>query len=198
MHDDEQNQFDNGWTCDHYIGAVLVFCPDGTIPIIAMMSQAPFATATLHWLVKFKMSWRMYTIELRDYALLIQCLHWTIICFLSNMQFIERMIIGKIEIAKEATSMFQSSEWGIQAFQASFPQIKDQISLNTEDNSNYWWNWWFCYTTFTQHCKQKTTISHLYTPKKSKCTDGLEEFFYFVYAAFFCIMPNVFEKSVQV
>ena len=31
--EDTQNRFYNGWTCDHYIGAVLVFCPDGTIPI---------------------------------------------------------------------------------------------------------------------------------------------------------------------
>jgi hypothetical protein len=31
--DDKQNRFYNRWTCDHYIGAVLVFCPDGTIPI---------------------------------------------------------------------------------------------------------------------------------------------------------------------
>ncbi len=28
-----QNQFYNGWTCDHSVSAVLVFCPDGTIPI---------------------------------------------------------------------------------------------------------------------------------------------------------------------
>ena len=26
-----QNRFYNGWTCDHYVSAVLVFCPDGTI-----------------------------------------------------------------------------------------------------------------------------------------------------------------------
>ncbi len=31
--DDVQNRFYNGWTCDPYIGAVLVFCPNGTIPI---------------------------------------------------------------------------------------------------------------------------------------------------------------------
>ena len=31
--DDEQNRFYNGWTCGHYIGAVLVFCPDSTIPM---------------------------------------------------------------------------------------------------------------------------------------------------------------------
>ena len=28
--DDIQNRFYNGWTCDHYIGAVIVFCPNGT------------------------------------------------------------------------------------------------------------------------------------------------------------------------
>ena len=28
-----QNRFYNGWTCNHYVGAVIVFCPDGTIPM---------------------------------------------------------------------------------------------------------------------------------------------------------------------
>ena len=28
-----QKNFYNGWTHDHYVGAVIVFCPDGTIPI---------------------------------------------------------------------------------------------------------------------------------------------------------------------
>lgn len=28
-----QNNYYNGWTHDHYVSAVLVFCPDGTIPI---------------------------------------------------------------------------------------------------------------------------------------------------------------------
>ena len=28
-----QNNFYNGWTHDHYVEAVIVFCPDGTIPI---------------------------------------------------------------------------------------------------------------------------------------------------------------------
>ena len=31
--DDEQNQHYNGWTCNHYVSAVLLFCPDGTFPI---------------------------------------------------------------------------------------------------------------------------------------------------------------------
>jgi hypothetical protein len=28
-----QNRFYNGWTHDHYVPSVFVFCPDGTIPI---------------------------------------------------------------------------------------------------------------------------------------------------------------------
>ena len=31
--DEEQNCYYNGWTYDHYVNAVLVFCPDGTIPL---------------------------------------------------------------------------------------------------------------------------------------------------------------------
>ena len=39
------------------------------------------------------------------------------------------MTIDEMEIAKDATSMRQSSEWGMHAFQASFPRIKDRITL---------------------------------------------------------------------
>jgi hypothetical protein len=28
-----KNNFYNGWTHDHYVSSVLVFCPDGTFPI---------------------------------------------------------------------------------------------------------------------------------------------------------------------
>ena len=31
--DEEQNCYYNGWTCDHYVNAVLVFFPNGTMPI---------------------------------------------------------------------------------------------------------------------------------------------------------------------
>ena len=28
-----QNNFYNGWKHDHYVGAVICFCPEGTIPV---------------------------------------------------------------------------------------------------------------------------------------------------------------------
>ena len=39
------------------------------------------------------------------------------------------MTIDEIEVARDATSMRQSSEWGVRAFQASFPCIKDRIAI---------------------------------------------------------------------
>ncbi len=39
------------------------------------------------------------------------------------------MTLNEIEVAKDATSMRQSSEWGMRAFQASFPSIKDRITI---------------------------------------------------------------------
>ena len=37
--------------------------------------------------------------------------------------------IEKIEVANKVTSMLQSSEWGMRAFQPLRPQTKDQISM---------------------------------------------------------------------
>jgi hypothetical protein len=48
---DEQNRFYNGWTCDHYIRAVLVLCPKGMMNdsklcynIPGMVYDSPLAT----------------------------------------------------------------------------------------------------------------------------------------------------------
>ena len=47
--EDVQNRFYNGWTFDHYIGAVLVFCPDGTQSLLVVItSLVQFKTAALH------------------------------------------------------------------------------------------------------------------------------------------------------
>jgi len=39
------------------------------------------------------------------------------------------MTIEEIEVALEAASIHQSSEWGMRDFQALFPQIQDPISM---------------------------------------------------------------------
>lgn len=39
------------------------------------------------------------------------------------------MTMQEMDVAKVAASRHQSAEWGMQAFQASFPQIKDRIAF---------------------------------------------------------------------
>ena len=39
------------------------------------------------------------------------------------------MTLDEMDLASEATSMRQSAEWGIRAFQASFPRVKDCIEF---------------------------------------------------------------------
>ena len=39
---------------------------------------------------------------------------------------------NEITIAREATSMRQSAEWGMHAFQASFPHVKDRIPFENK------------------------------------------------------------------
>ena len=42
------------------------------------------------------------------------------------------MTPNEIMIAREATSMRQSAEWGMRAFQASFPRVKDRIPFENK------------------------------------------------------------------
>jgi len=128
--DDVQNRFYNGWTCDHYIGAILVFCPDGTIPMccynvpgtvhdsnIALLGNIYSKLETV-----YNQTGAKCTVDSafarNNYPFLIKSCKPSL-----------DMTIDEMEIAKDATSMRQSSEWGMRAFQASFPRIKDRITM---------------------------------------------------------------------
>ena len=56
--------------------------------------------------------------ELNNYPLLIK----------SSKPLLD-MTIDEMEVAKDTTSMWQLLEWSMQAFQASFPHIKECIAL---------------------------------------------------------------------
>ncbi len=125
--EDEQNQYYNGWTCDHYVSAVLVFCPDG-IPICCYNVSGTVHDSKIALIGKVyeKLS-NIYTFSggrctvdsafaKNDYPFLIKSQKPTV-----------NMSADDIDIAREATSMRQSAEWGMRCFQASFPQVKDRI-----------------------------------------------------------------------
>jgi hypothetical protein len=126
--DEEQNDYYNGWTCDHYVSALLVFCPDGTIPMCCYNvpgSQHDSAIARMGCLyeklqVVYEESGGRCAVDSafakNDYNFLVKS---------GNKLLTDTR--QEAMIKNEATSMRQSSEWGMRAFQSSFPRIKDRI-----------------------------------------------------------------------
>ena len=126
--DNVQNQFYNGWTCDHYVSAVLVFCPDGTIPICCYNVPGTVHDSKIAQIGKiYDKLQEIHTatgacctvdsaFAKNDYPFLIK----------SNKPSVD-MTADEVAIARDATSMRQSAEWGMRAFQASFPRVKDRI-----------------------------------------------------------------------
>jgi hypothetical protein len=124
-----QERYYNGWTHDHYISSVICFCPDGTIPIayINIPGSVHDSQIAEYGNIYNKLEW-MYE---RDDA---QCTVDSAFGNVSRKYLIKssqelihiRNNIDR-EIARDATSMRQSAEWGMRAFQASMPRLKDRM-----------------------------------------------------------------------
>jgi hypothetical protein len=126
-----QEHFYNGWTHDHYVSSVLCFCPDGTIPIAYVNIPG-----TVH------------DSQIADYGDIFDKLEmvyqWdggqcTIdsafgnvnreFLIKSSQELIHIQSYRARSIARDATSMRQSAEWGMRAFQSSMPRIKDRMKF---------------------------------------------------------------------
>jgi len=126
-----QNRYYNGWTCDQYIGAVFVFCPDGTIPICCYnvpgcVHDSNIATIGGIYDKLAKVHEQNGTLCVADSAF-----------SRANYPFIIKsgnqptgMSSTNAQLIKEATSMRQSAEWGMRAFQSSFPRVKDRFPFD--------------------------------------------------------------------
>jgi hypothetical protein len=127
-----ENDFYNGWTCDHYASGVFVFCPDGTIPICAFNvpgSVHDSKIAAIGGVYK-----KLGDVFRRNGG---KC------CVDSAFakQLYEYLIkSGKKdilddpherEVKTQATSLRQTSEWGMHGFQSSFPRVKDRFIFET-------------------------------------------------------------------
>lgn len=126
--EDEQNRYYNGWTCDHYIGAVLVFCPNGMIPICCY--NVPGTVHDSSIAVVGNVYKKLEEVYNRSGGICVCDSAFS----RSNYPFIIKsgkptveMNINELNILEEATSMRQSAEWGMRAFQCSFPRVKDRI-----------------------------------------------------------------------
>ena len=126
--DDEQNNYYNGWQCDHFINSVLVFCPDGSIPICCYNMPGTQHDSTIAHVGGIYD--KLHSVYEQTGA---KC---TVDSAFSKLNRPYLIKSGKknISLSRQeqrvlvaATSMRQSAEWGMKAFQASFPRIKDRI-----------------------------------------------------------------------
>lgn len=124
-----QERYYNGWTHDHYVSSVMCFCPDGTIPIAYI--NVPGSVHDSAIAEYGRIYDKLESVYERDGA---QC---TVDSAFGNVtrEFLIKSSQDVIHIdnhhernvAVDATSMRQSAEWGMRAFQSSMPRIKDRI-----------------------------------------------------------------------
>jgi len=124
-----QERYYNGWTHDHYVSSVICFCPDGTIPIAYI--NIPGSVHDSQIADYGNIYDKLESVYDRDGA---QC---TVDSAFGNItrEFLIKSSQELIhinnhhdrQIARDATSMRQSAEWGMHAFQSSMPRIKDRM-----------------------------------------------------------------------
>jgi hypothetical protein len=128
-----QEQFYNGWMHNHYVMSVMCFYPDGTIPIV--FCNIPGAVHDSQVADYGEIYNKLELVYLQDNA---KC---TVDSGFGNVsrQFFIKLLQELIHIqdhmergmACDATSMQQSAEWGMRAFQSSMPRLKDCMKFET-------------------------------------------------------------------
>ena len=121
-----QNNFYNGWTHDHYVRAVIVVCPDGTIPICCYNC----VPGSVHDSMIAEMGKGLSKNRGKctvDSAFWKQNYLFLIKSGPSNEGLGEtwQEFRENARLQADATSMWYSAEWGMRSLQASFPRLKE-------------------------------------------------------------------------
>jgi len=127
----EENMFYNGWTHDHYVSNVICFCPDGTIPITCYNVPGSQHDSTIaDWGNIYEKLEKVYKKTngrcVVDSAFCKKRCQFLIKSSQQDPEGMHENIVNK-----EATSLRQCAEWGMRAFQSSFPRLKDRIRFET-------------------------------------------------------------------
>ncbi|KAE9159250.1 hypothetical protein PF004_g31610 [Phytophthora fragariae] len=125
-----QNAFYNGWTHGHYVSNVLVFTPYGVITACALNAPGAMHDSLIaEWGGVYEKLEHVYettgarcvvdsAFSKGDYPFLIKS---------ARDHLANNPSSSELRRLQQATSVRQSAEWGMRAFQSSFPRIKDQI-----------------------------------------------------------------------
>ena len=126
--DPTENQFYNGWTHDHYVSAILLFAPDGTIPAAVYNAPGTMHDSTVadygEMYAKLQLLWDRYraktvidsAFNLEDHPFLIK-----------SSSEDQGRDAQELLMYADATSLRQSSEWGMSGFKRSFPRLLDRL-----------------------------------------------------------------------
>ncbi len=135
-----QGYYCNGWKHNHFVTSVFCFCPDGTIPIAFMNVPGSMHDSTIaDWGSIYNKLAQVYettgAITCVDSAF---CT-WNQPYIIKSSQdchgegdtfaAVRRNVLQK----RQATSMWQLSEWGIRALQSSFPRMCDRLVFKQKD-----------------------------------------------------------------
>lgn len=124
-----QNMFYNGWTHDHYVGNIFIFSPAGLI-----ISYAINAPGSMH--DSQICDWGGLYVKMED---IFEKWHGRVVVdsafcrgsfpYLIKSAQDECGCDGPEEVIenRQATSVRQAAEWGMRAFQGSFPRMKDRF-----------------------------------------------------------------------
>jgi hypothetical protein len=125
-----ENDFYNGWTCDHYVSSVFVFCPDGSIAVCAYNVPGSVHDSKIAVLGGI---YNKLDKVFRDNGG--KCCVDSAFAAQENPALIKSgkndVVNDPIlrEIKKQATSLRQTSEWGMHGFESSFPRVKDRFKM---------------------------------------------------------------------
>lgn len=131
----QQAYFYNGWKHNHYVTSVFCFCPDGTIPIAYMNLPGSMHDSTIaEWGGIYDKLQSLYertgAITCVDSAFRMKNAPYIIKSSQENRigdGDTEKAVRQSIVRKRQATSMRQSSEWGMRALQSSFPRMCDRM-----------------------------------------------------------------------
>jgi hypothetical protein len=133
----DQSEFYNGWQHDHYVTNVFCFCPDGTVPIACFNVPGCVHDSQVAWwgniYDKLEIVWNSDGLKCvldsafgkvnREFLIKSSQDYMTADAGITE----EQLMIENLHSKRAATSMRQSAEWGMRAFQASFPRVKDRF-----------------------------------------------------------------------
>lgn len=130
----EQNAFYNGWTHDHYVSSVFVFCPDGTIPICCVNVPGCIHDSQIADFGYIYQKLKSVYESNGGRCVVDSAFARTRFPFLiKSSQTVDpeaatrAQLLRNYTVNAEATAVRQAAEWGMRSIQASFPRLKDRM-----------------------------------------------------------------------